>query len=235
LLSGKAKGGLSAAPGKSPVSVAALESSPLYSEDLGIDLGAGDDRQYFLWWLASLLFGARISETIARNTFRAFLRHGLRTPQRITDAGREFLVNPIMREGGYVRYDGRKSEQVLRDCRALIEDYDGLLSRLHRLARDARDLEARLLAFYGVGLVTVNIFLRELRPHWTKADPEPLPIVKHLARRLGIDLGRYDRKSLRFCRLEAGLIRLRSRRWSRSRLSRESQGSPQCGAVVGRG
>jgi hypothetical protein len=25
--------------------------------------------------------------------------------------------------------------------------------------------------------VTVNIFLRELRPYWTKADPEPLPIV----------------------------------------------------------
>lgn len=194
------------------VSAAALEQSPLYSEELGIDLGAGDDRQYFLWWLASLLFGARITETVARNTYRAFLRHGLVTPRRIIGAGWDFLVHPVMREGGYVRYDGRKSDQVLRDCRALLDDYGGRLSRLHELARDARDLEARLLAFHGVGPVTANIFLRELRPWWAKADPEPLAAVKELARRLGIDLRRYRRKSLRFARLEAGLIRLRRRR-----------------------
>jgi endonuclease III len=202
---------LPAAPEDKPVSVAALERSPLYSEELGIDLRAGDDRQYFLWFLASLLLGARISETIARNTYQAFVRHGLMTPQRIVDAGWDFLVYPVMREGGYVRYDGRKSDQVLRDCRTLIDDYGGRLSRLHVLARDARDLEARLLAFHGVGPVTVNIFLRELRPFWTKADPEPLPVVKELARRLGIELRRCRRKSLRFARLEAGLIRLRRR------------------------
>jgi endonuclease III len=79
-----------------------------------------------------------------------------------------------MREGGYVRYDGRKSTQVLRDCERLLTDYRGSLRRLHDAARDARDLEAMLLTFYGVGPVTVNIFLRELRPYWGKADPEPL-------------------------------------------------------------
>lgn len=194
------------------VSAAALEQSQLYSEELGIDLGAGDDRQYFLWWLASLLFGARIGETVARNTYRAFLRHGLTTPRRIIGAGWDFLVYPVMREGGYVRYDGRKSDQMLRDCRMLVDEYGGRLSRLHEMARDARDLEARLLAFHGVGPVTANIFLRELRPWWAKADPEPLPAIQVLARRLGIDLRRYRRKSLRFARLEAGLIRLRRRR-----------------------
>jgi hypothetical protein len=116
-----------------------------------------------------------------------------------------------MREGGYVRYDGRKSEQVLRDCRSLLDDYGGSLRRLHDAAGDARDLERRLLAFHGVGPVTVNIFLRELRPFWAKADPEPLAVVLELAARLGIDLARYKRKSLRFARLEAGLIRLRRR------------------------
>ncbi len=50
-----------------------------------------------------------------------------------------------MREGGYVRYDGRKSTQVLRDCEELIADYGGSLRRLHETARDARDLEQRLL------------------------------------------------------------------------------------------
>jgi hypothetical protein len=108
-----------------------------------------------------------------------------------------------------VRYDGRKSDQVLRDCGKLVDDYRGSLSRLHEEARDAADLEQRLGAFFGIGPVTANIFLRELRPFWAKADPPPLPVVGELARRLGIDLARYDRKSLRFVRLEAGLIRLR--------------------------
>ena len=93
-------------------------------------------------------------------------------------AGWDFLVYPVMREGGYVRYDGRKSTQVLRDCEKLIADYDSSLARLHEAARDGRDLEQRLLAFYGIGPVTTNIFLRELRPFWAKANPDPLPAVR---------------------------------------------------------
>ncbi len=154
-----------------------LEQSLLYSEELGIDLTAQTDSSYFHWFLASLLFGARISETTAKNTYRSFVRHGLTTPRKIIRAGWDFLVYPVMREGGYVRYDGRKSDQVLRDCKALIADYGGSLRRLHEAARDAQDLEERLLAFHGFGPVTVNIFLRELRPFWAKADPDPLPVV----------------------------------------------------------
>jgi hypothetical protein len=186
-----------------------LERSPLYSEELGIDLSRGRDADYFRWFLASLLFGGRISETVAKNTYRALLRHGLTTPGKIMNAGWDFLVDPIMREGGYVRYDGRKSTQLLRDCRTLIENHGGKLSRIERSAESAADLEARLDAFYGVGPVTVNIFLRELRPFWAKADPEPLPVVRALARKIKLDLGRYKRKSLTFARVEAGLIRLR--------------------------
>jgi hypothetical protein len=65
--------------------------------------------------------------------------------------------------------------------------------------------------FYGVGLVTTNIFLRELRPFWGKSNPEPLPIVKEIAEEFKIDLDKYDRKSLKFVRIEAGLIRLRGK------------------------
>ena len=187
----------------------AFEQSLLYSEELGIDLAQGTDAAYFRWFLASLLFGARITETIAKNTYRSFVRHGLTSPRRIVAAGWDFLVNPIMREGGYVRYDGRKSTQVLRDCERLLADYAGSLHRLHDAARDARELETTLLTFYGVGPVTVNIFLRELRPYWGKANPEPLPIVKNLAKKLKFDLARYPRKSLAFARVEAGLIRRR--------------------------
>lgn len=187
----------------------ALERSPLYSEELGIDLAKRSDDAYFRWFLASLLFGARISETTAKNTYRSFIRHGLTNPQKILKAGFDFLVYPVMRQGGYVRYDGRKSTQVLRDCDMLIADYGGRLSRLHDAARNAANLEERLLAFYGVGPVTMNIFLRELRPFWTKANPDPLPVVERLAKRLSIDLDRYSRKSVVFTRVEAGLIRRR--------------------------
>ena len=185
----------------------ALEQSVLYSEELGIDLAQRTDAAYFHWFLASLLFGARISETTAKNTFRAFMRHGLTTPKKIVAAAWDFLVQPVMRDGGYVRYDERKSTQVLGDCEELLAHYGGSLGRLHEAARDARDLEQGLLAFYGIGPVTVNIFLRELRPFWSKADPDPLPAVKKLARHLSVDLGRYRRKSLTFARVEAGLIR----------------------------
>jgi endonuclease III len=204
----------------------APERARLYSEELGIDLAGGREQDLFLWFLASLLFGQRISETIARHTFESFVRHGLTNPQKILAAGWEYLVNPVMREGGYVRYDESKSRKILSACRMLLDLYGGSLARLHEKASDRRDLEQRLLAFYGVGPVTVNIFLRELRPFWRKADPDPLPVVEALARDLGVDLNAHDRKSLAFARVEAGLIRLRH-------LARRAH-RPERGACAGR-
>ncbi len=191
------------------VTVEDLKKTQLYSEELGIDLSKGTDKELFKWFLASILFGSRISETIAKNTYKAFERYKLLTPRKIIKAGWSFLVYPIMREGGYVRYDGKKSDQILRDCEFLLERYGGSLNRLHQVSKDSKDLENRLLEFYGIGPITVNIFLRELRPFWEKADPEPLPIVKEIAKKLGIDLSSFDRKSIVFVRIEAGIIRYR--------------------------
>lgn len=185
----------------------ALRKSPLYSEELGIDLAAGTDEELFKWFLASALFGARISESIARNTYRAFERHGLLDPESILEAGWDVLVGTAMAEGGYVRYDNQRSTQILRNCRTLIDEYGGSFRRLHDEAADSSDLEHRIERFYGVGPVTANIFLRELRPYWKKADPDPLPVVVELARRIGIDLEKLDRQSVEFCRVEAGVIR----------------------------
>lgn len=146
--------------------------------------------------------------TIARHTYQAFVRHNLVSPAAIIAAGWNTLVNPIMREGGYVRYDGRKSSQVLADCRMLMDRYHGSLHAVHDEAIDAADLERRLQAFPGIGPITTNIFLRELRPWWPKANPEPLAAVRNGARYSGIDLSAFPRQSLTFCRLEAGLLRL---------------------------
>ncbi len=191
------------------VTIESLKKERTYSEELGIDLKGAGDREVFKWFLASVLFGARISETNAMRTYRAFERHDLLTPERILEAGWDFLVNPVMREGGYVRYDEKTSREVLSNCKMLIDEYGGSFNRLHRESQGPRDLETRLLRFYGVGPVTVNIFLRELRPYWTKADPEPMSAVLEVARRYAIDLGALKRKSVTFARIEAGLVRLR--------------------------
>jgi hypothetical protein len=108
----------------------------------------------------------------------------------------DFLVNPIMREGGYVRYDFSKSDQILRDCQKLVDEYDGSLWEVHETALDANDLESRLRAFYGVGPVTANIFLRELRPFWPKADPSLLPVAVTIATSLGTTLGNMGERRL---------------------------------------
>jgi hypothetical protein len=54
-----------------------LESTELYSEELGIDLASGDDEEVFKWFLASALFGGRISEDIAKRTYWGSERHDL--------------------------------------------------------------------------------------------------------------------------------------------------------------
>jgi endonuclease III len=154
------------------------EKGTLFSEELGIDVA----RQPFRWLLAAMLFGGRISARVAKHTYAAFARHGLLTPQAILDAGWEGLI-PVMGEGGYARYDNIKSRYISGMCQTLIEQYDGRVEALHARARDAADLNTRLLAIKGIGRVTASIFLRELRGVWRKADP-PLTDVELLAARV---------------------------------------------------
>lgn len=116
-----------------------------------------------------------------------------------------------MRRGGYVRYDNRKADQIIRACRTLVETYGGRVIGLHEAAADPAELEQRVADFYGIGPVTANIFLRELRPFWSKADPAPLPVVVDLAGVIGLDITGCDTKQLAFIRLEAGLLRHRRR------------------------
>lgn len=179
-----------------------------YSEELGIDLKSKCPKELFKWFLASILFGTRISETIAKNTYKTFEKYNLLKPEGIIEAGWSFLVNPIMREGGYVRYDEKTSTQLLRNCKTLLEEYDGNLNKLHEKAKNSKDLEEKLKEFYGVGPVTTDIFLRELRCVWRKADPKLSKFVGLAAKNLRINLMKFDKKTERFVHLESSLLRL---------------------------
>lgn len=165
----------------------------LYSEELGIDLSQSDPAELFKWFVAALLFGARITETIAKNTYKAMERHKLLTPEKILAANIWDLIK-VMGEGGYVRYDGKTSNELKRASDQLLKKCKGDLNQVHTQARNSHDLEERLQEFYSVGPVTCRIFLRELRGIWKKADPETDHFVRAGAKELGI---KGDLKSLK--------------------------------------
>lgn len=156
-----------------------------FSTSLGIDLASGDSGEIFKWFLASILFGARIGEKIAANTYREFTKRGVVTPQSVLHTGWDGLVE-ILDSGGYVRYDFKTATQLLEIIGTLQERYAGELNLLHQEAIDERELESRLMEFKGIGPVTTNIFLRELRGVWEKAAPLPTDLTILAARNLGL-------------------------------------------------
>jgi len=58
-----------------------------YSEMLGVRLSGGDDGEVFKWFLASLLFGAPITESAAIQTYGCFEKRGVLTPEKIVRTG----------------------------------------------------------------------------------------------------------------------------------------------------
>lgn len=155
-----------------------------FSSDLGIDVGSGRSDEIFKWFLASILFGTRIRQDVAQETYRQFDNNRVLTPDEILNTGWDGLV-AILDAGGYVRYNFKTATKLLDIAEMLTTRYGGDLNRLHREAKDAPDLEVKLNEFKGVGPVTVNIFLRELRGIWEKADSLPGNMVIEASRDLG--------------------------------------------------
>ncbi len=193
----------------------------LYSEELGINLASKKEKEIFKWFIASILYGKRISQQIARKTANLIInKYCLDTPEKILKAGWNKLVE-ILDEGGYVRYDFSTASRLLEICKELKAKYNSL-ENLHKKAFNPKDLEQKLMQFKGIGPITANIFLRELRPFWKKANPRPLKIVKETARKLKIDLLKLNRKTVKFIRLEAALIRYAKHSRSKSFLQKSN-------------
>jgi len=147
------------------------ELGSAYSPALGINLASMESDEVFKWFLASVLFGARIGESIAINTYKEFEKANVLSPKAVLETGWQGLVD-ILDRGGYVRYDFKTATKLLEVTQTLKDKYECDLNRLHFFARDERDLEDKLRSLgRGIGPVTVNIFLRELRDIWEKAEP----------------------------------------------------------------
>ncbi|MHC1623523.1 MAG: hypothetical protein ACXQTR_02905 [Candidatus Methanospirareceae archaeon] len=178
-----------------------LANFPPYAEDLGIDLKKPSGR--FKWFLASILFGARISEKIASNTYKCFERYGLDSPDKIVTAGWDKLVG-VLDEGGYVRYDFSTATKLLEIMKMLKDKY-GSLEKLYEQSSDTKDLERKLQEFKGIGVVTTQVFLRELRGVW-HISPEVSSRAKSVAENLEINLHEYEGEPL--SRIETALVKL---------------------------
>jgi endonuclease III len=148
-----------------------------FATELGIDVKAGPgERQK--WFLAAILYGARISGKLAARTYQVFAGRGIFTPEAIVEQGWDNLV-VLLDAGGYARYDFKTATKLLKVMASLKELYQGSLERLQEAAADAPDLEQRLQALApGIGPGTANIFLRELRGVWPKAQPALSPLAQ---------------------------------------------------------
>ena len=181
-----------------------------YSKELGINLKSCSSREIAKWFLASILFAARISESIAKSTYREFEKRGVITPAKISGTDWDDLV-AILDAGGYVRYDFKTADKLLEVFGNLQKDYKGDLNKLHENAKDSADLEKKLKSLgKGIGDVTVAIFLREMRNCWEKANPEPTPLVLEAMKNLGIKNLRDSARenNLDIVGLETALLRL---------------------------
>ena len=157
-----------------------------YSRVLGVNLRNGSDEEIFKWFLASILFGAPISETSVIKTYKCFQKHRVLTSEGILGTGWNGLVR-ILDEGSYTRYDFKTADKLLEAMQNLKKKYNGSLNLLHNKALGPRDLEHRVKELgKGIGDVTVNIFLRELRDIWKKAEPNPIGLVNSAAKNLEI-------------------------------------------------
>lgn len=142
-----------------------------FSLELGIDLSHLARNEIFKWLLASIFYGARIPAETAARTYAGFLRAGIVSAEDLRSQRRDDLV-VLLDAGGYARYDYKTAAKLLSVAEKLMGEYGGDLNRLHQAAIDENDLESRLKALAsGIGAVTCNIFLREMRGLWPKANP----------------------------------------------------------------
>jgi len=214
-----------------------------FSVGLGIDLASLESSEVFKWFLVSILFGARISETIAVKTYREFEKEKILSSETILRTGWDGLVE-ILDRGGYVRYDFKTATKLLEVMGSLKDKYRGNLNTLHEDSLDSRDLERRIKNLgKGIGEVTVGIFLRELRGLWKKANPPLSPLVLTAMRNLALlDRETINRSTLpslkflwernfvkgrNFADLEVALLRL-GKNWCRPGKCKECRLKKYC-------
>jgi len=137
-------------------------SNTITAEELGLKVEK-KERVLFQWFLASYLFGKRIQQDVARQTWEVFMKHGIDTPKKIAGQSWQQLVD-LLGEGHYRRYDESMAHNLLDMSRQLVREHHGNLLNMFDKSSDCNAFSKELQKLKGVGPKTAEIFMREAQP-----------------------------------------------------------------------
>lgn len=137
-------------------------TSYITADDLGLKVER-KEKPLFKWFLASYLFGKRIQQGVARQTWEVFMKHGIDTPKKIAAQSWQDLVD-LLGEGNYRRYDESTARNMLEMSRELVRDYHGNLLNMYDCCGNEKEFMKKLQKLKGVGPKTAEIFMREAQP-----------------------------------------------------------------------
>lgn len=140
------------------------------SNDLGIVIEK-KERPLFQWFLASYLFGKRIQQGVALQTWEVFMKHGIDTPKKIASQSWQQLVD-LLGEGHFRRYDESTARNLHDMSKELVRDYHGNLLNMYDDCGNEREFVKRLQKLKGVGPKTAEIFMREAQPVLVHSEQE---------------------------------------------------------------
>lgn len=143
--------------------------------DLEIDLENPSAIALYRWFLASILFGKPVQQNSSARTYRVLIEHGLTSPPKFAEVGRENLRR-LLDEGGYARLDYQTADRLHETMADVVSDW-GSVNRLVRSSASRDELIARVEQFAGVGPATARIFTEKLPSsvYGTGAAPDHAP------------------------------------------------------------
>lgn len=147
------------------------EYGTTFAQELNIQLGPNTPSPLFSLLCATLLFSARIQESIAVRAAKALAAQGWTTAPKMLDTTWDERAN-CLHEAGYGRYNEQAATRLGDMAELLVDRYDGDLRQLREAAERDTDQEHQLLTeFKGIGEVGANIFLREVQVVWEEVFP----------------------------------------------------------------
>ncbi len=162
----------------------------LYSNELGIKLRKRGN-EIFRWFVASVLFGAPISEEAAKKAFRMLDEMKALTPEGLIHLGWDRIVK-VLDNSGYTRYDFKTADKLLEVANNISKLYRSSMLFLMESCVSQQELEQKLRSLgKGIGPTTVSIFFRDISTIW-KVKCRYSKKASETAATLGIKLDKYN-------------------------------------------
>ena len=169
-----------------------MSESISYVEKFGIDVR----NDPFPWFILSILFGARISESIAVRTFYLLKSENLISPEEIIKRGWDD-IEYILDFGGYTRYDFKTATKLINVSRNVIQrgGFKNIMEKYENTESLVKELKS---LSKGIGDITIGIFMREIVDIWKNAKPIPSNYVKIAMENLNLKTDDYKKIGVKY-------------------------------------